>query len=357
MTAGLAAKPSSEPLKRQAWTPDELNYLKENMEKCTIQQLADHLGRTYYMTHYQLKKMGYSSKRQVFTPEKQAYLKTHWNKLTPDVLATDLQTSKSVIYRQAAQLGLEVQNPTRFWTEEEETYLIHHWERQSLEHFVQHFNRSEACIRKKAQSFGLRRYKTPYREWSDEEVRYLKKHWGKVDVFDLAKQLDRTPESIRRKAGLMKLKRLRRYKDLTPWTPEQEAFLIEHWHSHSVGYVMRNLKKSRSSVYSKANRLKLGPKFDDGYTALEVAQMMGYCHGSSVVRWIEKGWLKAKRSKILQNRNYCIGETQLKTFMKAHQELWSFETLNFDPFHDSNSEWVLRKREEDRAKFLASLDE
>ena len=343
---------------RQDWTLEEITYLKNNVGTLSVSEMAKTLGRPYRSTYYQLEKNGISPGRRGLTDADQTFLLTHWGTLSIQELAAALNVSKTAIYRRAKTLGLQVNHPTRFWTEEEEAYLIANWKTKSLPELQKHFNRTESCIRKKAHSFGLRKLNTSSRRtWSNEDLIYLKNHWGKDDVFDIAKRLDRSPGSIRKKAGVMKLKRLRRAKDLKPWTPEEEAFLIEHWHSHSIGYLTRNLKKSTHGVYSKAHRLKLGPKFDDGYTASEVSRMLGYSCGSSAVRWIEKGWLKAKRSKILKNGNYCISENQIKTFMRLHPELWSFETLTFDPFYDSNAPWVHEKRKADRQKFLNSLDD
>lgn len=341
---------------RQAWTPEEIGYLKQNFGSLSIPTMAKALNRSYSTTHRQLEKMGLKRGKKVFGPEDHDFILKNWGRLSTQEIADHLNASKSVIYVQARNLGLNTTHSSRFWTEEEEAYLIKHWHNKSLPELQKHFNRSEACIRKKANNFGLRKHATPRKLWTDDELTYLKKHWGKEDVFEIAKTLNRTPDAIRRQAANLKLKRLRRAKDLKPWTPEEEAFLIEHWHSHSVGYLSRNLKKSVNAIHAKANRLKLGPKFDDGYTATEVSRILGYACGGTVVQWIEKGWLKAKRSRILSNRNYCITEKQLKSFMKAHPNLWSFERLTYDPFYDSNATWVNEKRKVDRQKFLDSLD-
>ena len=354
---GLSTTLSTEQMskKHQTWTKKEITYLKKNFGKMPISKIAADLDKSYSATHYQLKKMGLTSPKKKITEQDHAFILNHWLTDSVQEIATHLQTTPAVIYRHAKLLGLEVEKPTRFWTVEEEAYLVEHWEAKSVSQFAHYFDRSEACVRKKAESFGLKRYKTPRRDWSKEDLKYLKKSWGKEDVFELAKVLDRTPEAIRKKAAQLNLKRLRRAKDLKPWTPEEESFLIEHWHSHTIDYLTRNLKKSKNGVYSKAHRLKLGPKFDYGYTAKEAAILLGYADGSTVVRWIDKGWLKAGRTKILKNDHYCISDNQLKTFMKAHQNLWSFETIKFDFFHDSNASWIAEKRKADRQKWLDSL--
>lgn len=353
LTTGGQSKKSK--ATRKTWTAEEIAYLKTNFGTQTILEMAEALGCTYSATRHQLKKMGLKKETHQWSLEDDAFLKANWGSLTPHELAEALNSSLSVIYRKAKRLNLKTTLQPRSWTEEEELYLIQHWKKKGCRHFAQKFNRPLDSIYQKANGLGLKKAERG-RAWSESDEAFLKKNWMTLDVFELAKVLDRTPEAIRRRAALLNLERLRDPKKIQPWSEEEVAFLIEHWHTNSVAFICRKLKKSESGVRLKANRLKLGPKFDSGYTAKEVSRMLGYSCGSTTVRWIEKGWLKARRNKLLQNNQYCIGEKELKSFMKNHPELWSFETITFDPFYDSNATWVNQKRVSDRQKFLESLD-
>ena len=336
------------------WTLEEENYLKINYGRLSVEELAESLNRTKASIHAKAAKLNLTTSFISLCEVDIAFLKANWEKLSAKELAKHFNLSVESIYRYAKLLNLSANRAERHWTVEEEAYLIKYWNKKKRYELEKIFNCRGECLRRKAKMLGIYQESSRNRRWTDEETHFLQSNWEKLDVFELAKELDRRPESIRTKARELKLKRLRPEKDLVSWTAEEEAFLVENWDTRSQKYLMRHLNKSYAAIASKANRLNLGPKLDNGYTALEVSRMLGF-HKSKVIDLINEGKLKAKYSKNSSRRKYNITEKQLKSFMKAHPDLWSFETINFDPFHDTNGKWITEKRKNDHEKHLAGL--
>lgn len=337
----------------KGWTEEEILYLKEHASHLSVTEMAKTLNRSYRSTYYQLEKRGWLVPRRFLSDKDRDFISKNWRKLSINELCESLNLSRSVIYREARLLGLELTRPLHFWTEEEEAYLVQNWKQKSLAELAKKLNRTPGCVRQKAHNFGLRRRgNEPRRIWTAEDESYLRLHWGKSPISELSEHLRRTPAAIRIKASHLKLERLREASELEPWSAEDEAFLVENWQSQSIDQLMKQFNKSAPAIYAKAYRLKLGAKIDDGYSASEVARILGVYSSKTVIYWIEKGWITGKRSRLFNNHNYCITETQLKNFMRQHPHRWSFENLTYDPFYDSNAKWVREKRQADRQAFL-----
>jgi hypothetical protein len=111
------------------------------------------------------------------------------------------------------------------------------------------------------------------------------------------------------------------------WTESEDNYLRANIEKLSVGQMSKRLKRSRSSIYSRAWRFKLSWKNHDGwYTLNEAAEILGNDQ-NKVRRWIEQGILKASYHygvKPSQKGGYCwhIRREDLVAFIRRYpQEL------------------------------------
>ena len=109
------------------------------------------------------------------------------------------------------------------------------------------------------------------------------------------------------------------YRTGPAWTAAEDAFLETHLGSRHVNWIAKQLGRSTGAVTGRVKRLSLSRLVDHGYSARQVADGFGVDQ-STVIRWIERGWLTATRHT--QNggpyRTYGVTLDAIHTFVKQH---------------------------------------
>lgn len=77
------------------------------------------------------------------------------------------------------------------------------------------------------------------------------------------------------------------------WTEEEERYLESHLHRQKIGIIAKHLGRTETAVKLKAKRLGVNKK-GEGYTARGLGLGLG-CDSHKIIKWVEKGWLKAAR--------------------------------------------------------------
>lgn len=102
------------------------------------------------------------------------------------------------------------------------------------------------------------------------------------------------------------------------WTEQEEAELQRIYCTSSVEQIARRFHVSPHALRSKAYEMGLS-KYTEGYTLRSLADAMG-CSVYAVRRWIECGWLTARRRQTQGKDNdaFYISDTAVRAFILAH---------------------------------------
>lgn len=87
-----------------------------------------------------------------------------------------------------------------------------------------------------------------------------------------------------------------------PIWSEREIELLEEFQGYSPDTIQRKLKhegyiRTRCAIVGKIHRLGLDSARIEGYSASELARLLGLTDVNAVLRWIDSGWLIAEKRK------------------------------------------------------------
>jgi len=90
---------------RRKWTEEDKQYLRDNYQKMTNKELAEHFGLTPGGIGYQLKRLDLKRNRK-WTAEKDNYLRNSYAKIINKDLARELGTTVCAIEKRLGTLKL-----------------------------------------------------------------------------------------------------------------------------------------------------------------------------------------------------------------------------------------------------------
>lgn len=118
-----------------------------------------------------------------------------------------------------------------------------------------------------------------------------------------------------------------------PWTESDDRYLEAHRSSLKIETIADKLHKTPGQVQKRATYLSID-KCSDGYTVLSLSRALG-CRQSKIIKWIECGWLHAKRRKTDRPRDiWYISENAVLHFLRWHYNEISLAHVNQDWFFD-----------------------
>ena len=188
------------------WTEEELNTLRELSETETNKTIAEVLNRSVAEVNKHARKLGIKLLlKKRWTNEQIDYLRENLNKIPFTKLINDLGHDFYDVLKKIEELGLEY-NSNR-WTEEEESLLIELSSKYYIKEIAKRLNRSEGAIVSKAHKMGIELI-TLKREFTEKELKYIKKNWGVVPITDMARKLGVSRIMIDNQAKKMNLPKL-----------------------------------------------------------------------------------------------------------------------------------------------------
>lgn len=234
-----------------------IKKIKEKWDTYKRQDLADELGISLSTLYSIAKKNGLyideelskRAKNKWWSEEEINFLKENYDKLSVEKISQEIGRTFSAIYCKMKLLGLYKQ--TIKWTEDEIKKLCEIYSSATTEEIVNSLsNHSLGGIQKKAKFLGLKRKNIIRPPWTEEE---------KNKVIELAKR-GYTDKQIAEKLnrGIDKIKEIRRTEILYIWT-DDEIKLLKEKYSCSTAKELELLfpNKKRGKIRSKANRLGL----------------------------------------------------------------------------------------------------
>lgn len=141
-----------------------------------------------------------ANRHKSWTEEDIQFLKNNGDKLTPQELAGKLNKSLSNVYKYLKQYKLDKwRSNGEKWTDEEIQYLKDNYLNMSYVDIAIKLNRTESSISGKLLSLGLKKHKKNA-NWTDKEKQFLIDNINKLNYKEISKEIKRTVQSIRGKA-------------------------------------------------------------------------------------------------------------------------------------------------------------
>ena len=189
-------------IKIKNYTNEELEYIKNNYDVMTIQQLSEKLNKTYNSISNAVRKLGI--KKQIhkqWTEEENNFLKENYLYMTNEEMSKALKRTFNSISAQMDRLNL-IRN--KIWTNEEERYLKDNFMNMTHKEIGDVLGRTEQAVR--AKCFDLSLYKKDI-PWSDYELDFLKKNYKEMTNKEISKVLNRTENAIHLQGSRMGMKK------------------------------------------------------------------------------------------------------------------------------------------------------
>lgn len=144
------------------WTDEQVKYLIDNY-KCTndsINEIAEHLGKTYRAVQLKASKLGITKKRNKFNEEHLKFVSENYLTMSDGKIAEHLGLSERTIRDQRNKHGFTKESkyspsPAVKWSEEETQYLIDNYHTKTYYEMAKFLGRSRKSLERKAINLNL----------------------------------------------------------------------------------------------------------------------------------------------------------------------------------------------------------
>lgn len=143
---------------RNAWTEQEMEYLRQAWPKKTDAEIASSLGRSISAVRVMRYQKGICSDGGGWTPEIDDYIHENWKSKTDAEMGEKLGRSANEVYQRGLALGLiRRKNPEKrvAWSKEDNEYLEENWGIVSITTLCKRLGRTEAAVITKKNKLGL----------------------------------------------------------------------------------------------------------------------------------------------------------------------------------------------------------
>lgn len=189
-------------IKIRNYTQEELEYIKENYDNMTAQELAIKLNKPIGSINNATRKMGLIKQpHKSWTFDEIEYLKSSYLEKTSEEIGKYLSRSVQSVNAERDKLGL-VRNEA--WINKDIDYLISNFESMTHMEMGQVLNRTEQAVRAKCFELNLFKKELP---WTDDEIKFIKDYYMEMKTSEISKILNRTMSAIELKASRMGLKK------------------------------------------------------------------------------------------------------------------------------------------------------
>lgn len=229
----------------------------------------------------------------------------------------------------------------RIWTVEEYEFLKANYGSMAIEEIAERFGRTKKAVEKKCCNLGLTKRDDI---WTEDELAIIREEYATANLDELAEKLGRTRTAIKHRATMLGVKRR------VFWSDEELEYLHQWWGIKKPKVIAEMINRSEEAVLKKASEEGLGTRVGDGYTATELAHLLGVSKHRVCV-FINKYGLVAKKNRSLKRKTYCIKEKEIIKFLRDNQELWDSRKLTVNIFlqkNKKNPEWFEEKLKKDR---------
>jgi hypothetical protein len=188
-------------IKIKNYTQDELEYIKENYNDITAQELATQLNKSIGSINNAIRKLGLiKQQHNKWTDEEIQFLKTNYINMTSEEISRYINHSVDAINTMRDKLKLIRNNA---WSDAEIQFLKNNFESMLFSELSKILGRTENAIR--AKCFDLSLFKNS--PWADEELDFVKQNYMEMKTSEISQILNRTMNAIELRAARMGLKK------------------------------------------------------------------------------------------------------------------------------------------------------
>lgn len=149
-----------------------------------------------------ISKIRSQTKSKPWTDGEIEFLKQNYNILTPNQISEKLGRSIHSIKGKLRILGLTNRNGGR-WTKKDIEFLINNYKNMTYKEIGKILNKSISSVKSKLSELKISKSKV----WEDDEIAFLLQNKNNMSYKEIAKKLNRTKKQISRKMGLLGLTR------------------------------------------------------------------------------------------------------------------------------------------------------
>lgn len=291
------------------WTPEDIQFLKDNWNVIKTKEIAESLNRTTGAIHAKAKVLNLgpnkTCKNRRWTPEETEYLEESWGRVAVKTIMKNLKRSKNAILLRVQRLGLGpfleagdyitlnqlLMSLYGYHAGKEYTikqflakglpvkkrrvdsnrfsviYLEDFWDWAEMNSTLIDFSKLEPLalgkepdwVDDKRAADIKKRMKFKYDPWTKEEDKQLEQLLGmyKYNYRDLSLKLRRTEGAIKRRLCTLGIKaRPLKMPNHNPWTEEEIAKLIELYHKgHTPSTMADDIPRSAQAISGKIERM------------------------------------------------------------------------------------------------------
>lgn len=181
-----------------------------------------------------------------YTEEELEYIQENYNNMTANELAAKLNKSIGSINNATRKMGL-VKQPHNKWTDAEIEFLKNNYINMTSEEISCYINHTVDAVNTMRDKLNLVRNKN----WSEDEIQFLKDNFESTLFSELSKILNRTESAIRAKCFDLNL-----FKN-SPWADDEIDFIKENYMEMKTSDISKTLNRTMSAIELKASRLGL----------------------------------------------------------------------------------------------------
>lgn len=198
-----------------AWSRSEVAFLKENSRAMPIFELASALNRSSAAVSRKLQRLGLAAEKRrrkgkAWSPGEIQFLRENYQQMTSSEIAKALHRPYVSIRTKLTQLQLtEGKSLRKEWTDEEIRFLKDKSKHMSIPEMAKALNRPDTSVYKKMKRLALKIRDLKPR-WSSADLNYLEMNYrNDADTIEkIAVKLDRSSEAVYYQARLQDLHRI-----------------------------------------------------------------------------------------------------------------------------------------------------
>lgn len=245
--------------KPNKWKKWMIYYLKDNIDKQSIRQIAMFLELNDYQVRKKCDELGLNYTNNRWTKDEEQILKENFSKCHYSELTKLLPNkSKSAILCKARNMNLNVITEATYFEEEVANYIIKNWGKISINEMARTLKVSRSRIYLYKKKYNLPNLGQKIK-WDEKTINELRTLALTTSIKDLAKHFKTTPNSIKTVASKNNIKLIN---SRIIWTEDKIERIKELSPYHTINEMCEIFNVSYNAMNTLIHRLKLNYKED-----------------------------------------------------------------------------------------------
>ena len=301
------------------WTDDEIRILKKYAPKCHYTELVKYLpNRSIGAISYKIHdlRIKHISEYTTLSKKEKEFIKDNWGKLTISEIAKELNTSYSVIQRYKKELNLPTLQQNRKWTDEIINKIREDAKTMTKEQLAKKYKTSTNQISCLLSKYKIKAVTKKFMWTIEQKEEVLKLYSEGKDIIEISKKTSIPEISINNY-----LKRLNVFPTKNKrWTEEEIIRLKELLLVHNLSETSKILNRSEDSIRRMASKYNISLK--------------------------KEFWTEEKINMLIEyNKDYTPEEIAEKFNLATNTIVTKLKELSITPNYNSRKNWTEEEKE------------